>query len=93
MEDAMNAVDSEVGGPELGESQSDDFKVQCACRSGCECTKGRESSDVLTSLGRLLRGHTWHDSQDWARALDQLSRLSEDDLKRVIDASREPSPT
>ena len=47
----------------------------------------------LETLGRLLRGHTWRDSRDWASALDRLSRLSEDDLKRLIDTSAEPGPT
>ncbi len=51
-----------------------------------------DSSDPLETLGRLLRGHTWRDSRDWAHALDQLSRLSEDDLRRLITASTEVPP-
>jgi hypothetical protein len=88
MEHAMNAVGSEIGKSQLDESQ-----VRSEYRPGSEFNPGRDSGDVLTTLGRVLRGHTWHNSQEWARALDELSRLSDDELKRVIDAPPESSPT
>ena len=69
-------ADTSLGDSQLGEAQSG---------SGCD------AADPLQRLGQLLRGHTWRNSRDWARALDQLSRLSEADLKRVIDGSLDRS--
>lgn len=56
-------------------------------------TGGPDSADALVALGRLLGGHTWRDSRDWARALDQLSRLPEQDLDRVANAVPTPAAT
>ncbi|MFO1154668.1 MAG: hypothetical protein U1E42_13545 [Rhodospirillales bacterium] len=50
---------------------------------------GAREGDPLTHLGRLLHGHTWEDSRHWARALEQLSQLSEDDLVCVLAAAVE----
>ena len=87
----MNAISSQIdesqsGHSLFGERGSDDSPLDAGQSGSC-----RDAADPLERLGRLLRGHTWRDSRDWARALDQLSRLSEADLRRVIDGSSDRS--
>lgn len=94
----MNAVVSRAGVPQADPSQRDEPEAEhigaCDFRSGTHPPAGgADADDPFASLGRLLGGHTWRSSRDWARALDQLSQLSDDELQRVVDASPACKPT
>lgn len=78
----MNASDSQIGDSQTGDSLLGDPH---SAHPGAARAIAHDPGDPLQRLGRLLRGHTWRDSPEWARALDQLSRLSDEDLKRVVD--------
>ena len=42
----------------------------------------------LMQLGTLLYRHSWRDSHDWARALDQLAHLDDSEVGIVAGAAR-----
>lgn len=42
----------------------------------------------LLRLGTLLHSHSWRDSRDWARAIDELAQLSDPDVDVIVAGVR-----
>lgn len=43
----------------------------------------------LRDIGRVIFGHGWQDPLEWARAVDELADLSDDEIERLVENARQ----
>jgi hypothetical protein len=43
----------------------------------------------LRDIGRVVFRHGWRDPLEWARAVDELADLSDDEIERLVENARQ----